>query len=92
MARYIHKHVCRVGDEVQVLLDQRAEILSVGSQYDTQWLDDVVVFWTFREDGCPVAPRSFKVIGTGWEVPVGAVHRGTAQVGQLVWHLLELPT
>lgn len=94
MARYIYKYSVPIArGDVQLLLDEGAEILSVGMQYDTQWLENVVVFWAFCEDGKPNgAPRAFCVVGTGWEVPEGAIHRGTVQDGQLVWHLMETPT
>lgn len=91
MARYIYKYAIPLHGPAQFLLDEGVEILHVGMQYDPQYLEDVVVFWAYCTDGAPTAPRSFKIVGTGWEVPKGAIHRGTVQQGQFVWHLMEVP-
>lgn len=91
MARYIFKYRVPFHGPTQLLLDEGADILAVGMQYDSQYLEDVVVFWAYCEDGVPNgAPRTFQIVGTGWEVPEGAIHRGTVQNGSLVWHLMEL--
>jgi hypothetical protein len=94
MARYIFKYGVRIDDvPTQHLLDEGAEILSVGIQYDPSWLEEVVVFWAFCEDGVPNGkPRTFKVIGTGHEAPEDAVYHGTVQQPPFVWHLVEVPT
>lgn len=35
--------------------------------------------------------RQFHIVGTGWPLPDGCVHRGTYQEPPFVWHLIELP-
>jgi hypothetical protein len=92
MARYIYKYSVLLRGPQQILLDEGAEVLAVGMQYDPQWLEDVVVFWAYCEDGKPNgAPRTFVIVGTGHEVPEGAVHRGTVQQDDgFVWHLMEV--
>jgi hypothetical protein len=50
-------------------------------------------FWAeFAEEKPPVT-RMFRVIGTGWPIPHGGRHVGTAPrtPDELVWHLFELP-
>lgn len=49
----------------------------------------VVEFWAWQRTD--LAPRWFRVIGTGHPVPDGAEYRGTvvAPGGALVWHLVE---
>lgn len=92
MARYIYKYAVRIEDTpTDYLLDEGVEILSVGLQYDPAWLEDVIVFYAYCEDFAPTKPRRFRVVGTGHQLPEGAVHRGTIVDGRFVWHLLEVP-
>lgn len=93
MAKYIYKYSTgSPGTESESFLDEGAEVLAVGLQYDTRYLEDVVVFWAYCEDGVPAKPRRFITVGTDWEIPERAVHWGAARTSEgLVWHLLELP-
>lgn len=64
-------------------------ILHVGHQ------DGVVCVWAEVNPDSPRAEwfnKSFVVIGTGWEVPPEHVHRGTVQIGDMVWHVYEKET
>lgn len=89
--RYIYEYTVPIGGaETQLLLDEHAEILHVAVQYDASFLEEAVVFWAYCVDGAPTKPRTFRVIGTGWDVPDGAVHCGTAIQGYYVWHLMEM--
>lgn len=60
---------------------------------DCKQRPDVVEVWA-EDTGGPVAARTFRVFGTGQELPDDAIHRGTAVVvdkwGRLVWHLYEV--
>jgi hypothetical protein len=49
-----------------------------------------VEVWALHSGG-PVVTRSFRVYGTGHELPPDVQHVGTAIApgGQLVWHLVE---
>jgi len=88
--RYITKYtVGDLGTDTELLLDEHAEILDVGIEYDSAALVDVVVFWAFNVDGAPTTPRTFRAIGTGWEVPEDGVHVGTAKQGFIERHLIE---
>lgn len=59
---------------------------------------DTVEFWALSTTGAPIT-RSFRVFGTGQEVPNTAKWRGTAlspadparllPAGQFAWHLFE---
>jgi hypothetical protein len=53
-----------------------------------------VEFWTLSMDADEAKPRTFRVFGTGQEVPDGWFHRGTAPRTPtgLVWHLFERGT
>jgi hypothetical protein len=53
---------------------------------------DSVELWAVNSDG-PATHRRFRVVGTGWPIPDGVRHVGTAIVpgGILVWHLIETP-
>lgn len=90
--RRIHKHGVPLNDlPNEISLDEDAEILHVGMQYDTRYLDDVVVFWAIHDDEQPATFRRFQVVGTGHRLPEGAQHRGTTIAPPFVWHLVELP-
>lgn len=92
MARYIYKYTVPINDsETDLLLDEGVEILSVGLQYSPQWRTETIVFYAYCEDGAPTNPRRFRVVGTGHELPEGAIHRGTVPQGLFVWHLVEVP-
>lgn len=41
------------------------------------------------DSGGPLVARSFRVYGTGHDLPDSARHVGTALTGRLVWHLME---
>jgi len=47
-----------------------------------------VHFWALAGAGTPYTAK-LRVFGTGHEVPLDAVYRGTAIAEPLVWHLFE---
>jgi len=49
---------------------------------------DVVHFWALADVGTTFTAR-MRVFGTGHDVPLDTVYRGTASAGPLVWHLFE---
>lgn len=51
--------------------------------------DGRMYFWAEIDTQEGQYPRKFAVIGTGWDVPEGHMHLGTAQEGSYVWHLYE---
>lgn len=66
-------------------LNLHGEILHVDARRP-----DAVELWALEDDA--LATRQFKVFATGEPLPIGLDlrHIGTALVGGLVWHLMEL--
>lgn len=48
-----------------------------------------LVFWAEVNTDHDVEIRHFMVINTGRDIDPGYTYRGTASVGQIVWHLYE---
>lgn len=61
-------------------------ILHVGSRSE-----GVVEFWAHQIEGNPLETVQLRVFGTGHEMPVASIYRGTtiAPDGYYVWHLVE---
>lgn len=51
----------------------------------------LLAFWADVYPDAPLEPRRFALCGTGHEIPHRAKQVGTAILGELVWHLFELP-
>lgn len=62
--------------------------------FATQPRVDACEFWAEHDEDLPPRRRTFQVFGTGWDIPPGAKHWGTAPrtADGLVWHLYEVPT
>lgn len=50
-----------------------------------------LTLWAEQEDSKPADLRKFEIVGTGWEVPAGREHLGSAVCGDLVWHVYADP-
>ena len=74
----------RTSMQVDVLMNEGAVIRAVGMQ------DDAIHAWAENPDGEPLTvTRTFRVIGTGWDVPDGT-YLGTVFDGPYVWHVYEV--
>lgn len=51
-------------------------------------IQDVVHFWVLEGAGTPFTAR-LRIYGTGQDVPLDTMYRGTAIAEPLVWHLFE---
>ena len=70
--------------QTDVLMREGAVIRAVGMQ------DHVIYVWTESPGGDdPLITRTFRVIGTGFDVPDGT-YLGTVFDGPLVWHIYEV--
>jgi len=66
------------------ILVPEGEILLVGSQNN----ESLPTAWVAYEAGTEVS-KELLIVGTGWEVPEGVVHIGSAVCGDFVWHVYE---
>lgn len=67
-----------------VLMNEGAVIRAVGMQ------DGAIYAWAENPGGEPLnVPRTFRVIGTGWDVPDPGTYLGTVFDGPFVWHVYE---
>lgn len=83
----LHSFGVMMRDSFEVLMPDRAKILSVQLQ------NDKPVFWALVDPDEPRHDRFFRVIGTGHLVedfPVDYVGSFQTAGGALVWHLFEL--
>lgn len=91
MTRQIFKYPLRIKFGLQLVpMTPRADILHVGTQFDSTRHDNVICLWAVHDDELRDASRQFIVLGTGGEVPGRSSHIGTVQVGEFVWHIFEL--
>lgn len=51
----------------------------------------LMAFWAEVFPNEAKQERFFQVVGTGHDIPDGACHLGSVVMGELVWHLFELP-
>lgn len=61
-----------------------AKVLHLGQQRGLPHI------WVEVEETAAAEDRTFQVIGTGQEIPGGAVYIGTWQEPPFVWHLYEV--
>ena len=73
-------------EQTTVAMRAGAVIRAVGVQ-----LPGEICLWSEVPDAVPVETRTFRVIGTGFEVPedAGIVYVGTAFDNPFVWHIYE---
>ena len=38
----------------------------------------------------PIFPRTYKIFGTGYDIPDTAIWQGTFEEGQFIWHVYEV--
>lgn len=88
MKRRIYKYPIQLDSVTTLELPKGAEVLHVDIQRDQ------ICLWAEVPIDCllPLRDRSFLVLGTGMDVPVGATHVGSALLagGSLVWHVYEV--
>lgn len=81
----VHRYEVPVDDEAHEHL-LRGSILKAGCRER-----GIVEFWAEFDTAQPVRTASFRVFGTGYQIPPGAIWRGTVNDGiHLVWHLYEM--
>lgn len=84
----IFKYKLEVGDKMHIDMPSGAEVLAVQVQYDT------VCIWALVDPDRPTQTRTFRVFGTGHEMPQSEAlnYIGTFQLldGQFVGHVFEV--
>ena len=70
--------------QMNIQMPTGAQILHCAMQGDTYCL------WALVDTDAPTENRSFRVLGTGWEVTENMAHIGTCFEGSFVWHIMEL--
>lgn len=68
-----------------VSVPRSREFLRAGEQ------GGVLVFWAVVDPASEREDVEFAVVGTGWDLPVGAYRDTVQAVGGLVWHVFEVP-
>lgn len=53
--------------------------------------DGAPTFWAYLDSENPLEQRLFIVLGTGYEIPMDAIHIGTCMDRCFVWHIFEVP-
>jgi len=77
--------ISAVQEQTTVAIRAGAIIRAVGVQQPRE-----ICLWAEVPDGFPVETRTFRVIGTGWDVPDLGTYLGTVFDGPLVWHVYEV--
>lgn len=91
-ARTVYKYAEILADTVTLDLPVGARILHVAPSpaiaYGEQ---DALVFWVQIERDVPTERRTFRVFGTGHDMPddVALEHVATVMDGRFVWHVFE---
>jgi len=86
MSASLLKYRISVGQEqVVVAMRNGAIIRAVGVQRPSE-----ICLWAEVPDDTPVITRTFRVIGTGWDVPDPGIYLGTVFDAPLVWHVYEV--
>lgn len=88
MSRRVFREELDQNPYVQPLkIPRESQILRVEATRDT------VEFWFEIDDEWEFAERYFVIVGTGHEIPEGAIYRGTAArtPDGFVWHIYETP-
>jgi hypothetical protein len=70
----------------------RQELSTIEIPFDSTFLhigiqDGLIMMWIEVDPEKDKHPRSFFVIGTGWEVPPNANYVGTVFIDEFVWHV-----
>lgn len=89
MARTIYKYPLALTDDIQIIImPGGAEILHVGVQGEN--LVPRICLWAYIDPGAETQPRTFRVFGTGHDLPTKHEYVGTVQMGSYVWHIFEV--
>lgn len=70
-------------NETKLQVPYDAELLHVDQQ------DNRIVLWFLVDGERKCEERIFRVFGTGREIPVNYIHRGTVLIDPFVWHVFE---
>jgi hypothetical protein len=46
--------------------------------------------WALVDTDAQIEPRTFEVVGTGWELDENMFYIGTCLEGSFVWHIMEI--
>lgn len=83
-ARRVYKYSLQLGlGSQQVEMPHGANIVHVHAQNERP------VLWAEVNTSAPVVRRTFTVVSTGQDVPVGWAYIGTVHIGWKVWHVYE---
>lgn len=85
MARRIYKWPLPAGERHAVPWSPDDKVLMVAEQHGD------LTLWAEQEDSQPATRRALRVVGTGFDAPVGWEHLGSAVCGEFVWHLYGAP-
>jgi hypothetical protein len=72
-------------EQTTVAIREGAIIRAVGVQRSRE-----ICLWAEVPDDAPVITRTFRVIGTGGDVPDPGTYLGTVFDGTFVWHVYEV--
>jgi len=89
-ARVIYRYRLAITDFPEVVMPAGAKVLSVGPPRDGQ--DFPLDLWALVDPAAPLAPRPFRVVGTGNPMPPDCGRFvGTVPVydGRLIFHVFE---
>lgn len=81
--RTVHKFQLYVTETVQTLK------IPVGSIIRHVGRQDFICLWVEVDSDAAQVERSFRVFGTGQQIPDGFVYVGTAHDDPFVWHVYE---
>jgi len=80
----IYKYPVSFGEGVTHCIPNPGQIIAVGEQGGT------VCVWILVDTKEAVRPVTFRIIGTGWELPDGIGRPiGTVFIGPYVWHVFS---
>lgn len=82
MTNMIYKYPLELSDEPQPI--SSGDVVLVAEQ------DGTLTVWTKENMRDGLSFRYVTVVGTGYPIPEGATHLGSAVCGSFVWHVFEL--
>lgn len=88
MTSRVLRYELEIGGTTDLAIPRSAQLLHI----DVKEGADVVSLWALvHAEMEATRPRSFRVIGTGWEVDQSELtYVGTARSGHYVWHVFEV--
>lgn len=90
-ARTVYKYAEILADTVTLDLPVGARVLRVETARHRTQARDALVFWAQVDRDVPTERRTFRVFGTGHDMPddVALEHVATVMDGPFVWHVFE---